>query len=214
MRFLRSIYLFLICLLLSFSARAGVYDDLIRAAQDGDTPTAIALIERGMDVNTADSSGMTLVMFAAQSGNEKLLDFLISQRANVRKKNRFGDSALMLAALKGQLGCATRLVAAGAPVDDEPQRWNPLTYAAFEGHAGMVSFLISKGAEVDTPGANGATALIIAARNGHIKVVDLLLKHRADPNFQTPDGDTALKQAVAHQNTDIAAMLQRAGATR
>lgn len=71
--------------------------------------------------------------------------------------------------------------------------------------------LIKAGAKVDGASDNGNTALMVAARGGHIEVVKLLLANRADPNKTLESGDTALDLALRSQNTDIGDLLRRAG---
>jgi len=85
------------------TANAGAYDDILIAAQNDDTTVVIDLIKRGMDVNTTDRDGSSLLMIAARNGNQDLTAKLINQRANVNHRNRYGDSALALASLKGHL---------------------------------------------------------------------------------------------------------------
>jgi|GEM_PF-2684578 ankyrin repeat protein len=58
------------------------------------------------------------------------------------------------------------------------------------------------------------TVLIETIRQKRVDSVEWLLKHGADPNFQTPEGDTALKMAVKMGLTEIEAILRSAGATR
>jgi hypothetical protein len=54
---------------------------------------------------------------------------------------------------------------------------------------------------------------MFAARGGHVEMVRLLLSRSADPNAKADSGATALKWALQAQNTDIAGLLRKAGAT-
>ena len=58
-------------------AQAGAYDDILGAANRGDSTAVIDLLKRGMDVNTADQSGSTLLMIAARNGSQALLEALL-----------------------------------------------------------------------------------------------------------------------------------------
>jgi ankyrin repeat protein len=60
------------------------------------------LINRGMDVNSVDSSGNTLLMQAVQRDNMDLFDYLLKRRARINTRNRNGETALSLAAYKGK----------------------------------------------------------------------------------------------------------------
>lgn len=196
-------------LLLPALATAGVYEDMISALRAGDTPAAIALLDRGVDVNTVDRSGNSLLMLAVRENNAELLDQLILRRARLNSRNRDGDTALRMAAFNGQEAFVKRLVEAGAAVN--MYGWTPLAYAAFNGHASIADYLIRHGAEIDARSENGSTALMIAARNGHKAVVEVLLQHKADPTLSNENGLTALDWAQKSANTDIATLLRAAG---
>ena len=64
----------------------------------------------------------------------------------------------------------------------------------------------------DVPGHYGDTALHLAAANGHVSVVELLLEHRADHSIQNQYGQTPLFFASAHGHADVASCLIVAGA--
>jgi len=59
---------------------------------------------------------------------------------------------------------------------------------------------------------DGQTALILAARNGHLVVVEALLRAGADPNHAMSDGRTALILAAEHGHLPVVEALLRAGA--
>lgn len=190
-------------------ASAGVYEDMLTALKSDDTGAAIALLNRGVDVNTVDISGNTLLMLAVRENNEQLLEQLILRRARLNVRNRDGDTALRMAAFGGKLAFVQRLVEAGAEVN--MYGWSPLSYAAFNGHAVIVEYLLKRGAEINATTENGFTALLIAARNGHLSVVDVLLKQKADPNIASENGETALDWAERTDNSTIAQRLRDAG---
>jgi len=199
----------LFALLLPASATAGVYEDMEEALISGDTPWAIQLINRGMDVNSVDVLGNTLLMQTVQRSNMDFFDYLLKRRARINSRNRNGETALSLAAYKGKLPFVKRLVEAGADVN--LYGWPPLIYASFNGHAAVVDYLLKKGAEVNATTDNGSTALLFAARFGHLEVVELLLQNNADPNLANERGATAIDWALKTENTDIADLLRKAG---
>jgi len=193
-----------------FSAQAGVYEDILKGASNNETALVIDLLRRGMDVNTVDPQGTSLLMFAARFGNVELLEFLLNNRASVLKQNKYGDTALMLAAIGGHLEAVRRLVAAGAPLDHPG--WSPLAYASFEGHTDVIQFLAEQGADVDAQADNGMTALMIAARNGHFAAAKVLLAAGADPDIVDQDDQSALDLAQKSGNSQIVDLLRQAGA--
>ncbi|MBX9848132.1 MAG: ankyrin repeat domain-containing protein, partial [Rhodocyclaceae bacterium] len=127
----------------SATVLAGAYDDLIAAVYRDDTDTVINLVNRGMDVNSVDPAGNTLLHVAARNGNVRLLEILLKGKANPNARNRVGDSPLMLAAYNGKLPAMDFLLTAGAELNHTG--WTPLHYAVFAEQAEMVSYLLRKG---------------------------------------------------------------------
>ncbi|MBL8425334.1 MAG: ankyrin repeat domain-containing protein [Candidatus Accumulibacter phosphatis] len=196
-------------LLLPIVAAAGVYEDMEEALISGDTAWAIKLINRGMDVNSVDAAGNTLLMQTVNRDNQEFFDYLLQRRSRINTRNRNGETALSLAAYRGKLYFVQRLVDSGADVN--LYGWPPLIYAAFNGHTAVAEYLLKKGAEVNATTENGSTALLFAARFGHIEVVELLLRNNADPNIANERGATAIDWALKTDNTDIADLLRKAG---
>lgn len=199
----------LLAMWLSTAASAGVYDDMLTALRAGDTGAATALLNRGVDVNTVDIEGNTLVMLAVRENHPELLEQLLLRRARLNVRNRNGDTALRMAAFGGKMPIVQRLVEAGAEVN--MYGWAPLSYAAFNGHASVVEYLLRRGAETNATTENGSTALFVAARNGHREVVEVLLKHKADANIANENNETPLDIAEKTNNSDIAKLLRDAG---
>jgi len=104
-------------------------DDLLKAADKGDVTTVALYLNKGLDPNSTDKLGQTLLMIAAVEGHEELVKLLISRKADVRRRSPAGDSALMLASLKGYLNIVKLLVEHGAQISHSG--WAPLHYAAF-----------------------------------------------------------------------------------
>jgi uncharacterized protein len=202
--------IWLTAVVLAVPVRAGAYDEILVAARDNRAEVVIDLVKRGMDANTSDRSGTTLLMFAARNGNDQIVEFLLSSHANLLKQNKYGDTALGLAALNGKLSVVRQLVAAGADISH--RGWNPLHYAAYSGHVDIVRFLLTKSAPLDALAPNRQTALMLAAANGHIKVVKILIDADADMDIDDGQGNTALTLAIKSGNSQIADYLRSVGA--
>lgn len=191
----------------SATVLAGAYDDLIAAVYRDDTDTVIDLINRGMDVNSVDPAGNTLLHVAARNGNVRLLEILLKGKANPNARNRVGDSPLMLAAYNGKQPAIDFLLAAGAELNHTG--WTPLHYAVFAEQAEMVSYLLLKGANVDARAPNEQTALMLAAKNGNLAIVKLLLNAKADAALIDQHGDTPLTLAQKNNNTELSKLFER-----
>ncbi|MBP6599359.1 MAG: ankyrin repeat domain-containing protein, partial [Giesbergeria sp.] len=112
-----------------------------------------------------------------------------------------GESALMLAAIKGHTEIVKALLAREADVNKTG--WTPLHYAASGGQeqqAAIVALLLEQHAYIDAGSPNGSTPLMMAAQYGTREVVKLLLDEGADP---------ALKNQLGLSATDFAARAER-----
>jgi len=58
--------------------------------------------------------------------------------------------------------------------------------------------MIEHGADVNAKDNYGYTVLILAARNGHTEIVELLIERGADIEAMNNDGNTALIQAARY----------------
>jgi len=186
------------------------FEEFLKAVNAGDAKTVGTYLDKGLDPDTADPDGNTILMIAARLGHMDLVSLLISRKANVGRRSPHGDTALMMACLKGHLAVARLLVAHGAQITQPG--WAPLHYAAFEGRAQVISYLIEKGADKDAPAPNGYTALMLAARGGHLEATRALLYDDADLTIKGPKGETALGIARARKDEAVEALLKRAGA--
>src|SRR3990172_7889041 len=62
------------------------YDQLLQAVRSNDVTTAKALISRGMDPDTADRDGTTLLMMAAREGHVNMARLLLAPKARADEK--------------------------------------------------------------------------------------------------------------------------------
>lgn len=101
------------------------------------------------------------------------------------------DEALVWACKSGRTSVLDRLVRAGARLDADPYRGTALTWAAVCNRTDAAGWLIDHGATVDKKGAfgglthgQGVTALHMASQYGHLSMVELLIKKRANPRIK------------------------------
>jgi ankyrin repeat protein len=190
------------------AAIGGVHDDILAAVREDRTEEVAGYLVQGMDPNTSDAAGTTLLMTAAANGNAPLVEILLRIRANILKCNKYGESALALAAWNGHIGIVRSLVEAGAPIN--PPGWGPLHYAVFNGHADVVQYLIDRGADMNARAPNRHTPLMLAARNGYREIVRILLAAGANPDMGDLEGNTAIGIAQKTGNHEIASLLRTA----
>ncbi|MCU0599801.1 MAG: ankyrin repeat domain-containing protein [Desulfobacterales bacterium] len=108
----------------------------------------------------------------------------------------------------GHLETFKALLAAGADVNKKYSGEPPLVTAAWSGRIPLVQFLLASGADIHAathPERN--TALMMAAVDGRVDTVDILLNAGALPNARNSKGFTALMFAAKSGNYKIARLL-------
>jgi ankyrin repeat protein len=150
---------------------------------DGETPlmlslskdfyygNPIALINEGAraSINKKDKHGRTALMFAAQSGDVRMIQMLLDVGASLNARDNKGQTALTYAAL------------------------------GYSSRSDVIRFLVSAGLKVDDENDDGQTALMLAAQRYAAEAVSQLLKAGADSSVNKKDkvGRTALMYAVS-----------------
>lgn len=188
----------------------GALDDILDAAEKNDVPTVLSLLNRGMDTNTVDSAGNTLLMIATRNGSLELVQFLVSNGAGVNRRNRFGDTASLIAAVKGNLDALRLLHLAGGQL--EPGGWSALHYAVFSGNGELLSWVIGQKVKLDARAPNGQTALMLAAKLGNLNFVKQLIDADADMDLADYEGATALSLAKKAGHIETVEYLLSVGA--
>ena len=176
-----------LALMIGFStAKAGAYEDFFKAITFDDVRSIDALLARGFDPNARDEKGQTPLFLSLREGAFKVATSLLGQpQTRLDLANAAGETALMMAALKGQTDWVQRLLDRGARLESPaPPAWTALHYAASGPEPRTVALLLARGALVDARSPNGTTALMMAARYGHEDAVQLLLQKGADARLR------------------------------
>ena len=102
---------------------------------------------------------------------------------------------------------------AGVDVNAVVNGWPLLVTAAKKGRMRTLMLLLAMGADIDAQNYSDESALSIAADNGHLEVVKILLANHAQVNtHESALGLTALHQAVFENHSAIVHELIKAGA--
>ena len=168
------------------------------AAENGDAGILEALLAAGADPNAALPGGETVLMTAARTGDAEAVRVLLVRGADPNLRDGFrGQTALMWAAARNNAGAAHALAELGADVRAK-------TGTAARAPLGNRLFY--------APPPTGFTALLFAARGGHVEAVRVLLAAGADVDDTLSDGQSALVVAVANANWELAGYLLDRGA--
>jgi ankyrin repeat protein len=170
-----------------------------REEGDDGQPGIFNRFRRRDDFFMADETGKTILMQAVAQGFEEGVDHVLV-KADVEAVNSAtddGTTALHCSIAPGNPAIVARLLAFGADpnVVDHDGR-TPLWLAVHREDARIAALLLDYKAEPDCRvGKNRLTPLMVAAKNGRIEVVNLLLDRGADPRLVAGDGRTAAQFA-------------------
>jgi uncharacterized protein len=172
-------YLAYLILAIGFSpTNAGSYEDFFIAINRDDDRGVSRLLERGFDPNSRDPKGQTGLILALRDESPRVAEALWKSPAlDVNVQNASGETALMMAALRGQVAWMQRLLERGAAVHKEG--WSPIHYAATGPDVKAVALLLERGAPVEARSPDKDTPLMMAARYGTEASIDLLLARGA-----------------------------------
>lgn len=96
---------------------ARIVEIAIDQARHGATDELIEFLDHGLEVDTCDTDGQSLLMMAAYHGHRETVQALIDRGADVNLLNIRGQSPLAGTIFKGEDDVARMLLAAGADPD-------------------------------------------------------------------------------------------------
>ena len=192
-------------------------EQLIQAAEAGDTTTVQQLLNEGADINGRDALGRTPVMAATHGNQVDVVRLLIQAGADINIRDNRMDNPFLYAGAEGLLEILKLAMDAGADTRLTNRfGGTALIPAAERGHVEIVQELLTR-TDVDVNHVNdlGWTALleaIILSDGGvrHQQIVQLLLDHGADVNIPDKDGVTPLEHAQRRGFTEIVTILNNA----
>ena len=136
---------------------------------------------------------------------------LLKKRADLDVKDKYGMTALFVAAIVGKLDVVKCLVEGGANLEAKIENGQTvLLGAATEAQIEVVKYLIEQGADLEAKDKDGWTALMWAAINGQLDVVKCLVEHGADLDAKDKYGNTALGNARMWRKADCVMILEEA----
>jgi len=145
-------------------------NDIATIAAHGKTDELIRVLQSGRQPDVPDGKGETALHYAAQLGDQRMVNALLYYKATVDPRDQFGNTPLHWAAQRGDLAILHMLIDAKAAIDPQnKQGVTPLMMAAKAGQTQAVRLLLKDGADPhradftgrDAAGwANGKTAIV------------------------------------------------------
>jgi ankyrin repeat protein len=187
------------------------------------------LIAKADPARPTEKNKMTALHVAAEMGHHSIVEMLAKNlgQGNVDLKMADGKTALMLACKNGHAESAEELLKFGAEPSlqevfgmENVDGFSAIMHAALYCHDECIAVVLRHekkvqgdlGELLDLQNKNGDTGLHLASLFGQRKVVQLLLRERADVNALNKKGETALHNASQKGHAQVACALLTGGA--
>uniref|UniRef100_A0A671S4X6 Ankyrin repeat and KH domain-containing protein 1-like n=1 Tax=Sinocyclocheilus anshuiensis TaxID=1608454 RepID=A0A671S4X6_9TELE len=150
-----------------------------------------------------ESNHDTALTLACAGGHEELVSVLIARGANIEHRDKKGFTPLILAATAGHVGVVEILLDKGGDIEAQSERTKdtPLSLACSGGRQETYVKTL-------TGSKLGISPLMLAAMNGHVPAVKLLLDMGSDINAQIETNrNTALTLACFQGRAEVVSLL-------
>ena len=179
------------------------------ASANGHLGVVRLLLSRNAHIEALDSNQRTPLFRAIEMGKSSIIQFLIERKANLNATDINGNSLLAVSCLTGNLELVRTLQKHGVDI----KKASGAVLAACRGkHLEIVQYLSENGASLDDVDKGCQSAVHYAAKYGFHEIVKYLTENDVKLETKANDGTTALMQAVAKKNYDIALLLINCGA--
>lgn len=187
---------------------------LLEAVRLDDADTVKRLLAQSVSPNLREKTHGPAIVMAAKLGSFRALAELArAPGIDLEASDSSGQTALMMAAIKGHAPSVKQLLERGARVDS-PEGWTALHYAASGGHVEVARMLILHGANLDARSANGTTPVMLAARNKQFSAMELLADMGADLASRNDGGRGVIEYLESHGETERIAAIRELIARR
>jgi len=169
-----SLFLFITC---SISSGASLPDDIITAACKDDVgKLRITLKKYPSLINSKGGGGRTLLHYASWAGSNEVVEFLISQGADIVSRSENGETPLHFASLSVNVNVIKSLISRGADVNSKNSDGEtPLHYAVRARKKEAVELLLANGADINAIDKRCKTPLstVVENRDGFGRIFPL-----------------------------------------
>ncbi|XP_069167057.1 serine/threonine-protein phosphatase 6 regulatory ankyrin repeat subunit B [Procambarus clarkii] len=181
------------------------------ASLHGHPDTVMAFLRKGVPLHMPNKSGARCIHTAAQRGHVGVVNAILHKGEHVDVTTNDGYSALHIAVKAGKPAMVEALLGHGADLTMQggTGRESALHLAArVKDGEKCAEMLLKSGADANLPKDDGQTPLHLAAYNGNLKTLKLLLEDdSAKPLIQSKAGETSLHLACSSCRVEAAKML-------
>jgi ankyrin repeat protein len=161
-------------------------DVLVAKIKSSEFSSVQSALQNGINPNCKIKYGLSPLMIACSQGKLDFIELLLEHGANVNQVSDFGHSALVRAVEGRNLEVVRLLLDSGADV----QRFggDAVGAAAVLGRSDILKLLLEHQAQINTKSENGMTPLMLAAWDGDVESIRVLLAAGANVNARDSKG--------------------------
>ena len=221
------------------ASKLEVTSNMISMCKQGKLSIVLDMIQNGSDVNVKGMFDNTPLIVACQYKQESIaLALLKVEGIDIHHANSKGGMALTFACLEGMHDTVEVLLKKGARVHvpeailynnitDKNDYISPLSAAVINGHHSIVSILLRSAddsvidrtfqqfSSLNTSSTvtkivnRGVTSLMLACKNSHPTIVEMLLKQNANYNMLDSENNNILHYAAKCKNSEAIFLLMK-----
>ncbi|XP_071086322.1 ankyrin-3-like, partial [Haliotis cracherodii] len=183
--------------------------DINSRSKNGETPVMMAaragyvelvdlLVKKGGDMSLVNNSGDNILHQACRGGDEGTVKRVLAQdKVDINSRDKRGWTPVVVAALARHGELVDFLVKKGADMSSVNNSGdNILHQACSGGDVEIVKRILAlEKVDINSRDQNGETPVMMAARDGHVQLVEVLVKKGADMSLVNNGGDNILHQA-------------------
>ena len=188
-------------------------ENILRAALLRNYHEVIRLVQADGDVNAQNSSGVTVLHYAAVSASLEIVKYLVKHGADVNCKDERNWSVLCYAVKSGSLEIVKYLVEHGADLNGRNEcNTSVLHFAAQSGSLETVKYLVEHGANVNCKDEDNCSVLHYATRSSSLETVKYLVEHGGDVYCNDMWNESVLHSAAKYGSLEMVKYLVEHGA--
>lgn len=179
---------------------------VMMAAHHGHIRVFHSLVDRGCNLSLKDDDGDSVLHMACMSGNLDIVKYLLSRDdIDLDKRGKYGDTAVMVAALNGHRKSFDLLVSKGCMLSLQSENGDTILHmACIGGNTSITKKLLDKSEEhINGRGQHGKTPVMVAAEKGDIEMFNVLVEHDCDLSIRDDDNNSVLHVACFAGNATL-----------
>jgi ankyrin repeat protein len=198
---------------------------ILVAAESRDLEVIRLLLSRGANIHDRNMENLNPIMLAVKNGYPNTVEFLLESGQKINTRTDEGDSLIILSVKSGNTKVVNLLVKNGADIDDKDSDGETLVSIAIrKGFHEILNILLSKGGlgtnvlvssrgglvtftrDYTAENSQMNSYILLGARSGHSKVVDVLMKRGANIHYKDSCGSTPMSIAIEngfHKIVDV-----------